>query len=76
MAQHPDPAKGSDDRPSYTTSRDTIGFAVLPCFVGDATAGLVRRGGLIGELETEQWLALNEADRHLPGPRLVIDRTV
>ncbi len=50
------------------------GQAVLPCFVGDAEAGLERAGGTIDELGEEQWLVLNEQARHEPVVRGVIDR--
>ena len=52
------------------------GRAVLPCFIGDAEPRLARVGGLIDDLETEQWLVLNDVERRLSAPRLVIDRLV
>ena len=50
------------------------GQAVLPCFVGDSFPGLRRAGGLIEELAEEQWMVLNDTERHQPAVRLVIDR--
>jgi DNA-binding transcriptional LysR family regulator len=53
-----------------------VGQAVLPCFVGDSVPGLKRVGGIMPELAEEQWLVLNEQERHQPAVRLVIDRIV
>ncbi len=50
------------------------GQAVLPCFVGDSFPALRRSGGVIAELAEEQWLVLNDAERHEPPVRRVIDR--
>jgi DNA-binding transcriptional LysR family regulator len=50
------------------------GQAVLPCFVGDSFPGLRRAGGLIEELAEEQWMVLNDTERHQPAVRQVIDR--
>ena len=51
-----------------------VGQAVLPCFVGDAEAGLERAGGILEAVRDEQWLVLNEQARHEPAVRGVIDR--
>ncbi len=48
--------------------------AVLPCFAGDSFAELRRWGEPIAELAEEQWLVLNETERHQPAVRRVIDR--
>ena len=48
--------------------------AVLPCFVGDSLAELRRWGQPLAELAEEQWLVLNESERHQPAVRSVIDR--
>jgi DNA-binding transcriptional LysR family regulator len=50
------------------------GQAVLPCFVGDSFPELRRVGGLIEELAEEQWMVLNDSERHQPAVRQVIDR--
>jgi len=50
------------------------GQAVLPCFVGDSFPGLRRTGGIIAELAEEQWLVLNDAERHEPPVRRIIER--
>lgn len=52
------------------------GRAVLPCFVGDQEAGLVRDSEPIAELAHEQWLVAHHDDRHLPAVRRVIERIV
>ncbi|HET7718269.1 MAG TPA: LysR family transcriptional regulator [Bauldia sp.] len=53
-----------------------IGQAVLPCFVGDSFPELRRSGGTIDELAEQQWMVLNDAERHQPAVRLAIDRIV
>ena len=58
-------------------SRGTvIGQAVLPCFVGDSLPELRRMGTTIDELADQQWMVLNDAERHQPAVRLAIDRLV
>jgi len=52
------------------------GTAVLPCFIGDADARLVREGTEIGELRHQQWLVMNNEDRHRRDIRTVADRMI
>lgn len=52
------------------------GTAVLPCFIGDADARLVREGAEIDELRHPQWLVMNNEDRHRCDIRTVADRMV
>ena len=40
------------------------GFCVLPCFIGDATEGLMRASTPIRSLSHEQWLVRHDEDRH------------
>ena len=50
------------------------GLCVLPCFVGDAEAGLERASDPITDLAHEQWLVSHDDDRHDPRIRSVITR--
>ena len=50
------------------------GVAVLPCFVGDADARLLREGGEIERLRHNQWIVMNNDDRHRRDIRTVADR--
>ncbi|MDQ1197645.1 LysR family transcriptional regulator [Agrobacterium sp. SORGH_AS 787] len=52
------------------------GTAVLPCFIGDVDARLVREGMEIGELRHQQWLVMNNEDRHRRDIRTVADRMI
>ncbi len=52
------------------------GAAVLPCFVGDADARLVREGGEIEALRHNQWIVMNNDDRHRRDIRTVADRMI
>lgn len=51
-----------------------LGRAMLPTFIGDACAGLVRVGPDVDALEYDQWLVTHEEDRHLPEVRRALDR--
>jgi DNA-binding transcriptional LysR family regulator len=42
-----------------------LGLCVLPCFIGDAEAGLARASGVIEELGHDQWLVSHDQDRKL-----------
>lgn len=44
-------------------SASGIGLCVLPCFVGDSHAGLIRASDIIAELGHEQWLVSHDEDR-------------
>ena len=50
------------------------GAGVLPCFVGDADMRLQRVGGEIAELRHDQWIVMNNDDRHRREIRAVADR--
>ena len=50
------------------------GVAVLPCFVGDADARLVREGDELESLRHNQWIVMNNDDRHRRDIRTVADR--
>jgi len=50
------------------------GLTVLPCFVGDSDARLVRVARIITELDTEQWLVSHHEERHSREVRIVLDR--
>jgi DNA-binding transcriptional LysR family regulator len=50
------------------------GTAVLPCFVGDVEPRLERVGDEIGTLRHNQWIVMNNEDRHRREIRAVIDR--
>lgn len=50
------------------------GLSVLPCFVGDSDARLVRVAPPIAELETDQWLVSHHEARHEPVVHTVAER--
>ncbi|MEJ8476776.1 LysR family transcriptional regulator [Roseibium algae] len=50
------------------------GVAVIPCFVGDLEPGLERVVADIPELRHQQWIVMNNDDRHLPKIRTVVGR--
>lgn len=50
------------------------GVAVLPCFVGDADARLAQEGDEMETLRHNQWIVMNNDDRHLRDIRTVADR--
>ncbi|MCX8997523.1 LysR family transcriptional regulator [Rhizobiaceae bacterium BDR2-2] len=50
------------------------GRGVLPVFIGDASADLVRDGEPIEELTHSLWLAVNDDDRQRPEVRTALDR--
>ncbi|OKL42262.1 LysR family transcriptional regulator [Pseudovibrio exalbescens] len=50
------------------------GMALLPTFIGDSEAGLLRAAQVVPELTHDQWLVVHEADRHIPEVRRAIDR--
>lgn len=54
--------------------RNGAGIGVLPVFVGDAEPGLVREGGIIGELDHPLYIVVNDDDRRRPEIRQVMDR--
>ncbi|MDS7596215.1 LysR family transcriptional regulator [Agrobacterium tumefaciens] len=77
------PHEQKSDRLVVTVNRPTAlldlvragaGVAVLPCFVGDADAQLMRDGGEIEELRHRQWIVMNNDDRHRREIRTVADR--
>ncbi len=54
-------------------ARAGSGRVVLPCYVGDAEAGLVRVGGPIAELDAPHWLIVHRDLRRLPHIRAVMN---
>lgn len=50
------------------------GVAVLPCFVGDADVRLAREGEELESLRHNQWIVMNNDDRHRRDIRAVADR--
>lgn len=50
------------------------GIAVLPCLAGDLEPGLERAGPEITELRHQQWIVMNNDDRHRPEIRTVVSR--
>jgi DNA-binding transcriptional LysR family regulator len=54
--------------------RSGAGCGLLPVFVGDATSGLVRRGGIVDALDHPLFIIANDDDRHRAEVRLVIER--
>lgn len=55
-------------------ARQGAGRAVMPLFVGDAEAGLMREGPVIEALDHDLWIVANDDDRHRAEVRSVIDR--
>ncbi len=51
-----------------------VACALLPTFVGDAAAGLMRVGAIIPELTHDQWVVTHHEERFRPEVRRTIDR--
>jgi DNA-binding transcriptional LysR family regulator len=49
------------------------GAAILPCFIGDSTPGLIRVGDTQPELDVELWLLTHADLRHSPRVRVFMD---
>jgi DNA-binding transcriptional LysR family regulator len=58
------------------TARAAGGFAVLPCYLGDADDRLQRIGGPIPEVFADQWLLVHRDLRALPRVRAVMDAVI
>jgi len=56
--------------------RAGAGLAALPCHLGDADAGLRRIGGVLKEVNAEQWLLVHRDLRALPRVRAVMDAII
>jgi DNA-binding transcriptional LysR family regulator len=56
--------------------RAGAGIAVLPCYLGDVDPALRRIGGVIDEVEADQWLLVHRDLRALPRVRAVMDALV
>jgi DNA-binding transcriptional LysR family regulator len=54
--------------------RAGAGKAVLPCFVGDLDPDLQRLGPELPDLRHQQWIVMNNEDRHRQEIRTVTDR--
>lgn len=63
----------SNPRSLLDLLRQGVGQGVLPCFVGDADARLVRAGPIIGALTHDQWLVVHGDDRHIDAVRQTVD---
>ena len=58
------------------TARAGGGFAILPCYLGDADDSLQRIGGPIPEVFADQWLLVHRDLRALPRVRAVMDAVI
>jgi DNA-binding transcriptional LysR family regulator len=58
------------------TARAGGGFAILPCYLGDADDRLQRIGGPIPEVFADQWLLVHRDLRALPRVRAVMDAVI
>ena len=72
--------KSTQIKTEVSTPRSLLDFArqgegqvVLPCFVGDQEAGLIRSGPIIPALSHDQWLVVHGEDRNLPSVRATVD---
>ncbi len=54
-------------------ARAGAGLCLLPCFIGDADASLIRMSDPIPELAHDQWLVVHNDDRHMKPVRQVAD---
>ncbi len=63
----------SSPRSLLDLAQQGAGHVVLPCFVGDQEAGLVRSGSPIAALAHDQWLVVHGEDRHQPAVRRTVD---
>ena len=57
-------------------ARAGAGFAVLPCYLGDAEPQLQRSGGVLPEVFADQWLLVHRDLRALPRVRAVMDAVI
>jgi len=57
-------------------ARAGAGFAVLPCYLGDADPALRRVGPILPEVAADQWLLVHRDLRALPRVRAVMDALV
>ena len=49
---------------------------MLPCFLGDADATLVRLTPVLSEARVDQWLLVHADLRHVPRIRIVMDALI
>jgi DNA-binding transcriptional LysR family regulator len=56
--------------------RSGAGLAVMPCYLADQDPALRRVGGVLPEINTEQWLLVHRDLRALPRVRAVMDALV
>jgi len=57
-------------------ARSGGGYAILPCYLGDADPQLKRVGGVIADVFADQWLLVHRDLRALPRVRAVMDAVV
>ncbi|MEP1205993.1 MAG: LysR family transcriptional regulator [Rhizobiaceae bacterium] len=63
----------SNPRSLLDLAKQGVGQAVLPCFIGECEAALVRSGEIIDELTGDQWLVVHGEDRNQPQVRRTIN---
>lgn len=75
-ARHEDriAARGNDPMSVRELAAAGAGLAVLPCFIGDGDARLVRVAPPIAELTSEQWLVTHHEGRREPAVHAVAER--
>ena len=56
--------------------RAGAGFAILPCYLGDADPGLRRVGSVIADVFADQWLLVHRDLRALPRMRAAMDAVI
>lgn len=68
--------RGNDARTVVDLVAAGAGLSVLPCFIGDSDARLIRVAPPIPELFAEQWIVTHQDERHAAPIRLVVGRLV
>ena len=66
-------ARANSPRLAAEMARAGVGRVVLPTFVGDPMAPLMRLSGPIGALASEEWLVCHQDGRHEPPIRAAIE---
>jgi DNA-binding transcriptional LysR family regulator len=77
VARHVDSFRLVATFDSFLAIRDAVerglGYAIMPCYLGDYTPGLVRLGQPISELSLGLWLLTHKDLRSVPRVRAVMD---
>ncbi len=63
----------NDPRLALAMAQAGVGRILLPCFVGDGVAGLMRLSEPLAEMETEEWIVCHHDARFEPGVRAALD---